>query len=107
MSVVTAFRVKKPLTDSEFDQLFREHYQLVYRTAFSVTRSTQDAEDVLQTIFLSLIRREFPPDLRKSPKAYLYRAAFNRALDIVRARRQDLIAGDEELLDKRGSDEWE
>lgn len=65
MSAVTAFKVKSQLTDSEFDQLFREHYQLVYRTAFRVTRSEEDAEDVLQTVFLRLVRREFPPELKK------------------------------------------
>jgi len=36
---VAAFSVTSKLTNSEFDQLFREHYQLVYRTAFSVTPS--------------------------------------------------------------------
>jgi hypothetical protein len=68
MSAVTAFKVTSQLTDSEFDQLFREHYQLVYRTAFSVTRSAEDAEDVLQTIFMRLVRREFPPDLKRIQK---------------------------------------
>jgi RNA polymerase sigma-70 factor (ECF subfamily) len=107
MSAVTAFKVKSPLTDSEFDQLFREHYQLVYRTAFSVTRSAEDAEDVLQTIFLGLIRREFPPDLKKSPKAYLYRAAFNRALDIVRARRHDEGPLDADLHESEVCHDWQ
>jgi RNA polymerase sigma-70 factor (ECF subfamily) len=96
MSAVTAFKVNTKLTDSDFDQLFREHYELVYRTAFSVTGSAEDAEDVLQAIFLSLVRREFPPDLKKNPKAYLYRAAFNRAVDIVRSRRRDVLTNQAE-----------
>jgi RNA polymerase sigma-70 factor (ECF subfamily) len=107
MSAVTAFKVKQPLTDSDFDQLFREHYQLVYRTAFSVTRNAEDAEDVLQNIFLSLMRREFPPDLKKNPKAYLYRAAFNRSLDILRARRQDDRPVDADLHERAVSHDWE
>ena len=99
MSAVTAFRVTNKLTDAEFDQLFRQHQELVYRTAFSVTRSAEDAEDVLQTIFLGILRREFPPDLRKNPKAYLYRAAFNRAVDITRARQRDVLTGDAERFE--------
>jgi RNA polymerase sigma-70 factor (ECF subfamily) len=106
MSAVTAVKVTGQLTDSEFDQLFRDHYQLVYRTAFSVTRSAEDAEDVLQTIFLKLIRRQFPPDLKKNPKAYLYRAAFNGALDIVRARPRDLFPTDSERLANAVSTDW-
>ena len=71
--------------DPEFDRLFRDHYALVYRTAYSITGRAEDAEDVVQTIFLRLIRREFPPDLKKNPKAYLYRAAFNVSLSVMRS----------------------
>jgi RNA polymerase sigma-70 factor (ECF subfamily) len=82
----------------EFEELFREHYRLVYRTAYSVTGSRQDAEDVLQTIFLRLLRRR-PPDLASNPKGYLYRAAINLSLNTVRARqRQNLTDGVERLL---------
>ena len=106
MSALTAVKVTSQLTDSEFDQLFRDHYQLVYRTAFSVTRCAEDAEDVLQSVFLKLIRRQFPPDLKKNPKAYLYRAAFNGALDIVRARPRDLFPTDCERLANAVSTDW-
>jgi RNA polymerase sigma-70 factor (ECF subfamily) len=106
MSAVTAAKVTSQLTDAEFDQLFRDHYQLVYRTAFTVTRSAEDAEDVLQTVFLRLVRRRFPPGLKKNPKAYLYRAAFNRAVDIVRARPRDISPADAERLAKVVSPDW-
>jgi RNA polymerase sigma factor (sigma-70 family) len=84
---------------TEFEELFREHYQLVYRTAYSVTGSRQDAEDVLQTIFLRLLRRGLPLDLGKNPAGYLYRAAVNLSLNTVRTRkRQKLTDGVERLL---------
>ena len=67
-----------------FEELFREHYQLIYRTAFSVTGRRQDAEDVLQTIFLRLLQSGLPPDFSKNPKGYLYRAAINLSLNTVR-----------------------
>src|SRR5262245_53349918 len=98
MSSITAFEVKTRLTDSEFDQLFREHHALVYRTAFSVTRSAEDAEDVLQNVFLKLIRREFPTDLNKNPKGYFYRAALNSSLDLVRTRQRYILTGEAERL---------
>src|SRR6185503_15470319 len=88
MSTVTLSDVTRaPLTE-ELDQIFREHHQLVYRTAYGVTGSREDAQDVLQTIFLRLLRREFPPDLKRNPKAYLYRAAVNVSLNTVRARQR-------------------
>ena len=70
----------------DFEQIFRSHHELVYRTAYRITGSAHDAEDVLQTLFLRLLRRECPPDIDKNPKGYLHRAAVNIALDVIKAR---------------------
>jgi RNA polymerase sigma-70 factor (ECF subfamily) len=80
----------------ELEGVFREHARLVYRTAFGVTGSHEDAEDVLQTIFLRLIRQEFPPDLKNNPQAYLYRAAVNASLNIARRKRREVLVEDSE-----------
>lgn len=68
------------------ESLFREHYDQIFRTAYRVTGSASDAEDVLQTVFLRLARREGALDLSPSPGAYLHRAAINASLDLVRSR---------------------
>ena len=83
---------------SELEDLFREHHRLIYRTALSVTGSRVDAEDVLQIIFLRLIRRGLPPDLEKNPKGYLYRAAINVSLDTVQMRQRQMQADGERVL---------
>jgi RNA polymerase sigma-70 factor (ECF subfamily) len=75
----------------EFGTIFKENARLVYQTAYGVTGRHEDAEDVLQTVFLQLMRQEFPPDLRKNPQAYLYRAAINSSLNIVRRRRYEVL----------------
>src|SRR5215470_15249731 len=72
----------------EFEDLFEEHYVLVYRTAYGVTGRVEDAEDVVQTVFLRLLQREKPRELLKNPKGYLYRAAINLSLTIVQNRRR-------------------
>ena len=72
----------------DFEQLFQEHHGLVYRAAFRITGNAQDAEDVLQTLFLRLLHRGRPLDLNANPKGYLHRSAVNIALDIVRSRRR-------------------
>jgi RNA polymerase sigma-70 factor (ECF subfamily) len=84
----------------DFEALFREHYQLVYRTAYGITGSTQDAEDVLQTVFLKLLRRATSPDLRGNPKGYLYRAAVNLSLDILERRRKHVLVDDAATFDR-------
>src|SRR5262245_1081594 len=83
----------------EFETIFREHARLVYRTAYGVTGSHEDAEDVLQTIFLQLVRQELPPDLQSKPEAYLYKAAVNSSLNIIRRRRRDVLVGNVERFE--------
>src|SRR5262245_65031154 len=86
----------KPTSEDprEFEGLFREHYLLVYRTACVVTGSPEDAEDVLQTIFLRLMRRSAPPDLAKNAKGYFYKAAVHLSLDTIRVRQREVLTSD-------------
>ena len=88
MSTVVTSRVTCMPLEQEFEQLFREHSQLLYRTAFSLLDSPADAEDVLQTIFLRLLRNGLPSGFQKNVKGYLYRAAVNASLDTIRARKR-------------------
>jgi RNA polymerase sigma-70 factor (ECF subfamily) len=79
----------------EFERIYREYAPLVYRTAWGVLGTREDAEDVLQTIFLKLLRRESPPDLQKHPKAYLYKAAVTVSLDVLKAKRRRPVLVDD------------
>jgi RNA polymerase sigma-70 factor (ECF subfamily) len=95
MSIAAVLNACETALTSELEELFREHHRLIYRTAYSVTGNRVDAEDVLQVIFLRLLRRGLPPDLAQNPKGYLYRAAINLALDTVRSRkRRDQVESD-------------
>jgi RNA polymerase sigma-70 factor (ECF subfamily) len=68
--------------------LFREHSGRIFRIAYRLTGNASDAEDVLQTIFLRLLRRDEAPDLSASAASYLHRAAVNAGLDLLRARKR-------------------
>jgi RNA polymerase sigma-70 factor (ECF subfamily) len=74
--------------ETEFELLFREHSRMLYRTAYSLLDNAADAEDVLQTIFLRLLRNGLPANLQKNVKGYLYRAAVNLSLDLIRSRKR-------------------
>jgi len=86
--------ISEPL--QELDRIFCEHYQMVYRTAYGVTGRAEDAEDVVQTLFLRLLRRGFPADLIRNPRAYLYRAAVNLSLNIIRESQRSVLTGEME-----------
>lgn len=72
----------------ELSALFRDHYKGVFRVAYRITGSQSDAEDVLQTIFVRLTPNWSQRDLSPNPRAYLYRAAINASLDLVRRRKR-------------------
>jgi RNA polymerase sigma-70 factor, ECF subfamily len=71
---------------TELETLFQAHHDRVFRTAHRITGSPADAEDVLQTVFLRLVKRKETYDLSDKPEAYLSRAAINASLDLMRSR---------------------
>src|SRR6187455_3205138 len=83
----------------DLDQLFQEHSRLVYRTAFAVTGSRHDAEDVLQSVFVKLLQRGLPRDARSNAARYLHRAAVNLSLNVLRNRKRRRLVDDVELLE--------
>ena len=98
-----------PADDGELGQLFQEHQARIFRAAYRILGSSTDAEDVVQSVFLRIVRREIPADQVGHLDSYLYRAAINAALDLCRSRwRQSSVplaeapeAGVEAALDGR------
>jgi RNA polymerase sigma-70 factor, ECF subfamily len=90
----TMAETTKASSGPECEDLFRKYSPLVYRTACLVTGSPDDAQDVLQTIFLRLLRRSVPPNFYKYPERYLYRAAVNVSLNVVRSKRRHVLIAD-------------
>ena len=76
------------LSVKNLEQIFRENHALVFRAAYRITGNAMDAEDVLQTVFTRLLRRDGELDLSQSAGSYLHRAAVNAALDLLRSRRR-------------------
>ena len=86
-----------PSPPDEVELLYREHHDHVFRAAYRVTGSVVDAEDVLQTVFLRLVRRKEKVDLSPSPGSYLHRAAVNASLDLLRGRTRSRSVSIEEV----------
>jgi RNA polymerase sigma-70 factor, ECF subfamily len=74
---------------SEIEGAFRAYHGLVFRTAYRITGNAADAEDVLQVVFLRLLRRGLHAEAPDNPESYLRRAAINAALDVIRSRQSD------------------
>src|SRR5438445_10193431 len=92
-----ALMMHEPGTTAQtgLERTFEACHGLVFRTAYRITGNAADAEDVLQTIFLRLLRQQDSNAIHNQ-ESYLRRAAVNAALDLIRSRREDQAA---ELVD--------
>jgi RNA polymerase sigma-70 factor (ECF subfamily) len=103
MSAVTVTGRNRGQLAQEVGRIFEEHYEMVFRTAYGVTGSPEDAEDIVQTIFLRLLGRALPAEWMKNPRAYLYRAAVNLSLNTIRARQRHVLTDDVERFEARAA----
>ncbi|HUQ49769.1 MAG TPA: sigma-70 family RNA polymerase sigma factor [Terriglobales bacterium] len=78
----------KPV-QKDWEDAYREHHASVFRAAYQITGNAADAEDVLQTVFLRLWRRDPDAPVVDNLRSYLYRAAMNASLDLLRSRQED------------------
>src|SRR5665213_3785244 len=92
-----------PIIPNALAEMYRDHHTMVFRTAYRITGNAADAEDVLQTVFLRMVRREDAADIIEYPENYLRRAAVHAALDLVRARRSSADVDLERLPATGGS----
>jgi RNA polymerase sigma-70 factor, ECF subfamily len=90
---------------TELETLFQSHHDRVFRTAHRITGSPADAEDVLQTVFLRLVKSRENYEFADNAEAYLSRAAINASLDLLRSRNRAKSVGladvDAENLESR------
>jgi RNA polymerase sigma-70 factor (ECF subfamily) len=99
MSISAELKVISRPWQQELEELFKEHYPMLYRTAYSLLGNAADAEDVPQTIFLRLLKSGSPADMQKNAPGYLYRAAVNASFSIIRSRKNQHITDGTENLE--------
>lgn len=93
-----------PTGDNERDKLFETQLEAVYRKsyvrlvqlAYRTTLNKDDAEEVVQTVFVRLIERHGDqPGFCKNPEGYLYRATVNEALNVIGAKKREQLADED------------
>jgi len=72
--------------EPDLERMFQEHHALVFRAAYRITGNADDAEDVMQTVFLRMMKREASAEPIGNLASFLHRSAVNAALDLMRQR---------------------
>lgn len=69
-------------------EFYDRHSRLIYGSLLRILNDTDDAEDILQDVFVQVWRKAstYKPELG-SPKNWLVRIAHNRAINLIRAHR--------------------
>jgi RNA polymerase sigma-70 factor, ECF subfamily len=80
------------LAVADLERLYTAHHDKVFRAAYRVLGNATDAEDVVQTVFLRLLRNEHSFVSVEDAGNYLYRAGVNAALDLVRSKKSSAAA---------------
>ncbi len=71
-----------------FEELSERYGAKIYGLALRLMRNTQDAEEVLQDVFVTLYRKIDTFEGKSSFSSWLYRITFNAALMRLRKRRE-------------------
>lgn len=85
---------------SAFEELYRQHAGRLYNLTFRMAGSAQEAEDLLQDVFLLAYRKlgSFRGD--SSLGTWLYRLGMNQCLDYLRGRHARMSQATESLDDE-------
>lgn len=78
-----------PVVQSRLSDLFGMHHRRVLMAAYRITGSMADAEDVAQSVFLRLAAVDALA--MSNAGSYLYRAAINGSIDLLRRRNAPAI----------------
>lgn len=84
--------------DSAYELLVSRYSNKVYSLASRMTRNPEDAEEVLQDVFITVYRKIKNFEGKSSFSSWLYRVAVNASLMKIRKRKQNKSIGMDDAL---------
>jgi RNA polymerase sigma-70 factor, ECF subfamily len=70
--------------ESAFEMIFRTYYQPLCRYAYSFLDDKEEAEEVVQSTFITVWEKRKSIDIQISLKSYLYRMVRNACLNVIK-----------------------
>lgn len=74
--------------ESLFEELFKRYYPLLYRLAYRCIGQRDEADDIVQEVFLRFYRLPLRATSEEEQRAWLYRVTTNLSLNALRARKR-------------------
>jgi len=70
----------------QLEYYFKEYYTLIYRVAFTQLKGHIDAEDILQEVFVRILRYKPQFESKEHEKAWLLRTTMNLCKDYMKSK---------------------
>lgn len=71
-------------SETAYEVLFKAHYQRLCTYACSILKDMDDAEEVVQSVFLNIWEKRTTLEITTSLKSYLYRAVHNYCMNRIK-----------------------
>ena len=85
----------KQLTDEQFDKVVCDYSQMLFKVAYSYTKSITDSEDIVQEVFMKLYRARKVFENDEHIKNWLIRVTINQSINENKRKQKELLIGDE------------
>ena len=84
--------------ESALRRIFDRHYPLLLGDVYRLIPDESTCQDLAQEVIVELWRKRAELDIRISLRAYLRRAAINRALNHIKTQRRFVLEGSDDLV---------
>jgi len=69
-----------------FDILYKKYSKRIFNFTYSILKSTEDSENIVQDVFLNLWGNRHKVEKNSSIKCYIFTIAYNSAISIIRKK---------------------
>lgn len=84
----------KQLKDEEvFDEMYKLYYSKLYSIALAYVSSNEDAEEIVQDVFVKFWKKREQIEILSNLTGYLYKMTRNSCLDFLRSQKNKLAIG--------------
>jgi RNA polymerase sigma-70 factor (ECF subfamily) len=73
-------------TESTFRKVFDECYENLCRYAFTIVKDFDQAEDIVQSMFMKLWEKRHELEITTSVRSYLFRSVYNQCMNLLEHR---------------------
>jgi RNA polymerase sigma-70 factor, ECF subfamily len=78
------------ISEAEFETLFKAHFRELHAYAYSLVNNWDNAEELVQSLFLKLWERNDWAGIHTSVKSYLYKSVYHESLNLMRREKVHL-----------------